>query len=132
VILDEELEKIKKKKLEEMKKNMEGDYPNAPVETTDNNIEMVIAKYPLVIVDCWAEWCGPCKMIGPVIEELATELQGKAVFGKLNVDQNMMTANKYSIMAIPTLLVFKDGALADQMVGAYPKSTLKNKIDAYL
>lgn len=132
MILDEELEKIKKKKLEEMKKNMEGDYPKATVETTDNNIEMLIAKYPLVIVDCWAEWCGPCKIIGPVVEELASELQGKVVFGKLNVDQNAGTANKYGIMAIPTLLVFKNGALADQMVGAYPKPTLKSKIEAYL
>lgn len=133
--MDEELERIRKKKLEEMKKmveNPEGDFPNAPLEITDSSLDDVVAKYPLIIVDCWAEWCGPCRMVAPVIEELAAELKGKVVFGKLNVDQNMQTASKYGIMAIPTMLVFKNGQLIDQMVGAYPKSTLTNKIQKYL
>jgi len=132
--LDEELENIKMKKLEEMKKIMEDkiEYPNKPVNVTDDTVEQIAAKYSLLILDCWAEWCGPCRMIAPVIEELAIELQGKVVFGKLNVDENQMTAGKYGIMAIPTMLVFKNGQLADQMVGAYPKATLMSKIQKYL
>jgi thioredoxin 1 len=133
--LDEDLENIRKKKLEEMKKQIDNPdtaFPNAPVEVTDASLEELAAKYPLLILDCWAEWCGPCRMIAPVIEELAMEMQGKVVFGKLNVDQNMQTASRYGIMAIPTMLVFKNGQLIDQMVGAYPKSTLQNKIQKYL
>ncbi len=108
------------------------DYPNSPVKVTDDTVGDVVARYPLVIVDCWAEWCGPCRMVAPVLDELAKEMEGKVVFGKLNVDENMKTATKYGIMAIPTLLVFRNGELADQMVGAYPKTTLANKIQKYL
>jgi len=135
VILDEELERIRRKKLEEMKKmanEPKVDYPDSPVKVTDGTVGDVVAKYPLVIVDCWAEWCGPCRMVAPVIDELAKEMNGNVVFGKLNVDENMQTSTKYGIMAIPTMLVFKNGELVDQMVGAYPKATLANKIQKYL
>ncbi len=133
--MDEELERIRRKKLEEMKKmtnEPKVDYPNSPVKVTDDTVGEVVARYPLVIVDCWAEWCGPCRMVAPVLDELAREMAGKVVFGKLNVDENMKTASKYGIMAIPTLLVFKNGELADQLVGAYPKTTLANKIQKHL
>ena len=133
--MDEELERIRRKKLEEMKKmanESKVDYPTSPVKVTDDTVGDVVARYPLVIVDCWAEWCGPCRMVAPVLDELAKEMEGKVVFGKLNVDENMKTATKYGIMAIPTLLVFKNGELVDQMVGAYPKTTLENKIQKYL
>ncbi|MEA2046588.1 MAG: thioredoxin [Euryarchaeota archaeon] len=135
MILDEDLEMIKKKKLEEMTKKFnepEVAFPEVPIVLTDGSLEAEVAKYPLLILDCWAEWCGPCKIIGPVIEELARDYKGRVVFGKLNVDENGRTARRYSIMAIPTLLVFKNGKLVDQMVGAYPKSTLDNKIQKYL
>jgi len=118
--------------MKNMVENPGEDFPDVPLEATDDSFEGLVSKYPLVIVDCWAEWCGPCRMIAPVIEELAGELKGKVIFGKLNVDQNMKTASKYGIMAIPTMLVFKNGQIIDQMVGAYPKSTLKNKIERYL
>ena len=134
----DELDEIRKKKMEkimsDLSKPSEPDVklPDKPIVITDDTVESAANQYPLLIVDCWAEWCGPCRMIAPVLEELARELSGKVVIGKLNVDQNMATANKYRISAIPTLLVFKDGKLIDKMVGAYPKATLAAKIQKYL
>jgi len=83
-----------------------------------------------VLVDFWAEWCGPCRMIGPLVEELATEYEGKASIGKLNVDENTAVATKYGIRSIPTLLIFKGGEIVDKIVGAVPKSMLAQKLDA--
>jgi thioredoxin 1 len=134
----DDLDEIRKKKLEKMKSEMnkpdkpEVILPNKPVVLTDETMESAASQYPLLIVDCWAEWCGPCRIIGPVIEELALELSGQAVFGKLNVDQNMSTSNKYRITAIPTLLVFKSGKLVDKLIGAYPRAALYSKIKKYL
>lgn len=108
------------------------EYPSKPVTVTDSTLDAALNQYPLLIVDCWAEWCGPCRMIAPTIEDLAKELSGRAVFGKLNVDENTQTSNKYRISAIPTLLVFKNGKLLDKLVGAYPKATLAGKIQKYL
>jgi len=98
-------------------------------EITDDTFEgMVIASDTPVVVDFWAEWCGPCKMIAPTLEELASENADTFKVGKLNVDDNRQTAMKYSVRSIPTLLVFKDGEVADQIVGAMPKDALKKKI----
>jgi len=133
-----ELEEIKRKKMEQMKNDMNKppvpsiELPNKPVIVTDATIDSATSQYPLFILDCWAEWCGPCRMIGPIIEELAAEMKGKAVFGKLNVDENMKTSTKYRITAIPTLMIFKKGKLVDQLVGAYPKPALKSKLQKYL
>jgi thioredoxin 1 len=134
----DELDEIKKKKMEKMMKDMNKppapsiELPDKPVIVTDATIESMASAYPLFILDCWAEWCGPCRMIGPIIEQLAAEMKGQAVFGKLNVDQNMQTANKYRISAIPTLMIFKDGKLIDKLVGAYPKPALEAKLQKYL
>ncbi|MGD0951161.1 MAG: thioredoxin [Methanotrichaceae archaeon] len=134
----DELDEIRKKKMEKMMSEQNKpsmpkvEYPSKPVIVTDSTLDAALNQYPLLIVDCWAEWCGPCRMIGPIIEDLAKELSGKAVFGKMNVDENMQTSNKYRISAIPTLLVFKDGKLLDKLVGAYPKATLAGKIQKYL
>ena len=131
----DELEEIKRRKMEQMmNKSAESslDLLDKPVVVTDATIDAVVSKYPVFILDCWAEWCGPCRMIGPIIEQLATEMKGKAVFGKLNVDENMQTANKYRISAIPTLMIFKDGKLIDKLVGAYPKPALAAKIQKFL
>ena len=124
----DELDELRKKKLEQLKKqymnggrNMEENLPDTPVTITDNDFDEAIKKYDTIVIDCWAPWCGPCRMVEPIIEELAKEMQGKVVFGKLNVDENPVTSAKHQIMSIPTLLVFKNGALVDQIIGAMPK-----------
>lgn len=134
----DDLEEIRKKKMEKMVADANKSpapslqFPDKPIVITDATVDSAASQYPLFILDCWAEWCGPCRMIGPIIEELAKEMNGKAVFGKLNVDENMQTANKYRISAIPTLLIFKNGKLTDKLLGAYPKASLAAKIQKYL
>lgn len=98
------------------------------LEVTSTNIEEVIKNNPSLVVDCWAPWCGPCRMMTPVIEELARDYQGKITFGKMNTDENQETAGKYGIQAIPTLLIFKEGKLADRKVGALPKKALEGEL----
>lgn len=110
---------------------MEQNLPDTPLTLTDANIDEAIKKYNTIVIDCWAPWCGPCRIVAPVIEELAREMQGKVVFGKLNVDENLATSAKHQIMSIPTLLVFKNGNLVDRLVGAYPKEELKKKLEPY-
>ena len=134
-----ELEELRKKKLEQLQKqymnggkNMEDNAPNTPIQITDADVEQTIKKYPTIAIDCWAPWCGPCLMIHPMIEELAKEMQGKIVFGKLNVDENPTTSAKHQIMSIPTLLVFKNGALVDRIIGAMPKEMLKTKLNSHI
>ena len=102
------------------------------LEITDSNFNDVISKNKTVLVDFWAEWCGPCRMIGPVIEELANEYEGKAIIGKLDVDSNQESSVKYGVRSIPTILTFKDGEIVDRQVGAVPKEILKNVIDSQL
>ena len=133
---DRELERIKQAKLHEMMKKMSSEkqktFPNEPIELTDATFKEIIQKHPLVVVDCWAPWCGPCRMVAPVIKELARDYAGKILFGKLNVDENPEVSAQYEIMSIPTLLVFKNGKLVDKIVGAMPRQMLEPKITRYL
>jgi thioredoxin len=101
------------------------DAPRGPVTLTDGNFAAAIEKYPALVVDCWAEWCAPCRMVAPIIDDLAQEHQGSVVFGKLDVDQNQESAGGYGIMSIPTLLFFKNGEMVGSQVGALPKANLE-------
>ena len=102
----------------------------APIIVTDATFEdeVIKAETP-VLVDFWADWCAPCKMIAPIVEELATEYDGSVRFAKLDVDSNPKTATTYGVRGIPTLLVFKDGSPVDTVVGAVPKAVLKSRLD---
>ena len=103
------------------------------LEITDANFqEVVLNSDKPVLVDFWATWCGPCRTVGPIVDELATELEGRAVVGKVNVDSNSDTPLTYGIRSIPTLLIFKNGEIVDKLVGAVPKSQLLEKLEAQM
>jgi thioredoxin 1 len=104
----------------------------AVVEATDKNFEELIASEKPVLVDFWAEWCGPCRMVAPVVEELAADYEGKATIAKLDVDSNPEVSFKYGIRSIPTLMFFKNGQVVDKIIGATTKSILAKKLEAQL
>jgi thioredoxin 1 len=103
------------------------------IDVTDATFENEVLKSTIpVLVDLWAPWCGPCRMVGPVVEKLSEKYPGKVKFCKVNVDQNPKTAATYRIMSIPTLMFFKDGKAVDTVIGAVPEQALKPKIDSLL
>lgn len=95
------------------------------LEITSSNFEETIKGSDVVLVDFWATWCGPCKMIAPIIDEIANEFQGKAVVGKVNVDENATLAEQFGIMSIPTMIIFKNGEIAEKMVGPRTKAQIE-------
>lgn len=104
-----------------------------PVHLTDANFSETVEKSSLpVLIDFWAAWCGPCRLIAPVIDELAKELAGKAVIGKLNVDENQMTAARFGVQSIPTLLIVKNGREAERIVGVQPKDAIISRLKSHL
>lgn len=132
---DEELAEIRKRKLEALMghKEQKGvNHLSGVTEVKDSTFEEFIKSAPLVIVDCWAPWCGPCRMLAPIIEQLAEEFQGKIRFGKMNTDENESTPMKFNITAIPTMLVFKNGVQIDRIVGAGNKDFMRQKFSKYL
>ena len=129
-VLDE-LEQIREKKMRELKNQMSTPKIEKPIVVSDRNFDQTVKNYSLIVVDCWAAWCAPCRAIAPIVEELAKEYSGKVVFGKLNVDENPETAQRYGVMAIPTLLVMKEGKEVDRVVGVLPKNQLEAKVNAY-
>ncbi|HYG16269.1 MAG TPA: thioredoxin [Bacteroidia bacterium] len=103
------------------------------IEITDNNFEEIVMKSNKpVMIDFWAVWCGPCRMVAPIVEEMSEEFHGKAVIGKLDVDNNPNISAMFGIRSIPTMLYFKDGKVVDKVVGAAPKNTLTQKLNAQL
>ncbi len=136
---DEELEKIKQRKLAELMKRVSkiGGSPTAYasselVTLTDENFDSFISSNKLAVVDFWAEWCAPCRMLAPLFKELAKEYAGKIAFGKLNVDENPTTAAKFGIMSIPTLIIFKNGQPVDMIIGATPKRQIEVRLNRYI
>lgn len=133
-----EIEEIRQRKMEEMMKmavsgaSGKMSFPDSPVVVTDSDFEDTLRKYPYVVVDCWAPWCGPCRMLSPTVDAMAKDYRGKVVFAKLNTDENIGTASKFRIMSIPTLLFFKDGKLVDKSVGALPRPMLESQVDKHL
>ncbi|OYT67582.1 thioredoxin [ANME-1 cluster archaeon ex4572_4] len=151
--MSEEIERIKERKMREMEEEMkarvegekgkkglrgqrqgqgQGHKIDHTLTLTDNSFVETVRKYPLIVVDCWAPWCGPCKMVAPVLEELAKEYAGRVVFGKLNVDENPRVATEFGIMAIPTLFIFKNGEPVDVIQGALPKQHLEARVKEWL
>jgi thioredoxin 1 len=131
---NKELERIKEKKLKELLRELEEKrmMESKVVHFTDSNFNEIVSKNSLVIVDFWAEWCMPCRMIAPIIEDLAKEYAGKVLVGKLNVDENPATASRFHVFSIPTLLLMKDGAEVDRIVGLVPKSQIEALLKKYL
>ena len=104
-----------------------------PVTVTDSTFSMEVLSYPgVIIVDCWAPWCGPCHMVSPILEQLASEYAGRVKIAKLNVDENPLTASQYSIRSIPTLLFFRDGKLVKSLVGALPRGEIEGHLRSIL
>ncbi len=128
----DEIEEIRRKKIKELIEKIEMSKIDKPITATTKNFDEIINKYKNVVVDFWAEWCMPCRLIAPIIENLAKEYAGKVVFVKLNTGENPEIASRYGISAIPTLMFFRNGKPIDLIIGAYPKSEIKRWIDSKL
>ena len=135
---DMEIQAIREKKLVEMMQRARAQLETAakndgkPILLSDASFSSEISKYPLMVVDFWAAWCGPCRMVAPVIEQLAKEYAGRVAFGKLNVDENPLTSNEFEVQSIPTLLIFRNGEAVDEIIGAVPKYQIESKIKDHI
>jgi thioredoxin 1 len=133
---DDELEAIKHKKLVELKKEAaikeKLSSITEPIVLTDSTFANEVTKYPLMLVDFWAPWCGPCRMVSPIIEQLLREYSDRVAFGKVNVDENQRIAASFGIQSIPTLMIFKGSKAVDVIIGAMPKAQIEMKLRQHL
>jgi thioredoxin len=133
---DDELEAIKNKKLAELQKEADTKAMMSsitePLVLTDSNFASEVTKYPIMLVDFWAPWCGPCRMVSPIVEQLSREYSGRVAFGKVNVDENQRIATSFGIQSIPTLMIFKGSKAVDVIVGAMPKAQIEMKLKQQL
>ncbi len=131
-----ELNEIRQKKLQDLveraSRKPEGSAPDHPFDLSDHDFDAQINNHDLILVDFWAPWCGPCRMVGPVIRQLAKDYQGRVAFGKLNTDDNPQTSLQFRVMSIPTLILFKGGKPVDMMVGAAPRQTIEAMLQKHL
>lgn len=125
--MDDELEEIRRKKMQEIQREVER--RNAkPRELNDATFDSFVNSNKNSVVDFWAPWCGPCRMVSPLLEDIAFELRGKVAFGKLNVDDNQATASRFNVMSIPTIAIFVQGKYVDRIVGALPREVIYGRI----
>jgi len=127
--MDDELGRIREKRAQELKEQMkQGGRTGGVADINEMHFKQFITGNPYAVIDFWAEWCGPCRRVAPVMDELAREFAGKVAFGKCNTDENRHIAMEFNISAIPAIMLFKNGQLADRIIGAYPKDAIKEKI----
>jgi thioredoxin 1 len=126
--MDDELQRIREKKMREIQEVMSAKKKKGVLLVEESNFQEFITGNPAVVIDFWAEWCGPCRMVGPMVERLAQEYEGRVVFGKCNTDHNPRIAMNYQISAIPTLLFFSNGKLVNRVIGAYPEASLRAQV----
>ena len=135
-VMTDELAQISARKMAEMMGQPHSPKPSpkthAPVELTDRSFDSMIREHHLVVVDCWAAWCYPCRLIAPLIEELAGKYSSVALFAKLNVDENPLTASRYYIQSIPTILIIRNGIEAERVIGAVPKGQIEAALRRHL
>lgn len=131
---DDELKRIKERKLRKLMEGFEGKMVmnKGIVYITDSNFKKVVDEHPLVLVDFFAEWCMPCRMMAPIVEELAKDYAGKVLVGKINVDENPATAEEFQVFSIPTLVIIKSGREVDRIVGFVPKNNIVDKLEKHL
>ena len=125
--MDDELQRLREERLRELEARIQGGRGGV-IEITDGTFQDTVSRHPFLVVDLWADWCGPCRMVAPVIEDLARDFAGRVTFGKCDVDQNRVIAAQFSVTAIPTLLFFANGALIDRVVGALPKEAVRARV----
>ncbi len=126
--MDDELQHLREKRMRELLDTAERRQQPQVLTITDGDIEHTVRSHPFIVIDFWAEWCGPCKRVAPVVNELAAELAGRVTFGKCNTDENPRSAAGLGISAIPALILFADGREVDRIIGAYPKTAILERI----
>jgi thioredoxin 1 len=133
---DKEIQEINRRKTEELLRARQQRHKlqsiATPVALTNSSFLREIQGHELTVVDFWAPWCGPCRMLAPIIEELARDYSGKVFFGKLNVDENPLTSNMFQVKSIPTILIFKDGKAVDGIIGVVPRSQIESKLKLFM